>query len=243
MSRSDEDSVLVTAAKPWPAIGGVSPNAAGGGGVVISPPTALIAANALTGMRVVDAHLTANKDAISRELLLGSTSSHDADLSYAGLRSALRSMIATTSSSSHSPSSGGYGMGAAVLGNYSLYVGDTDGNNGRAYGLVNVALFLAMSASDSIMRGGCDEVNVEFVEYDGAVYLPAMNACGQGGMDYTDMGCSGDEAMYDCPVDEEMRMTAGPVSPGTSFVDVSTTPMPLYCRPPDTEGEDEGVGG
>lgn len=134
-------------------------------------------------------------------------------------------------------------MGAAVLGNYSLYVGDTDGNNGRAYGLVNVALFLAMSASDSIMRGGCDEVNVEFVEYDGAVYLPAMNACGQGGMDYTDMGCSGDEAMYDCPVDEEMRMTAGPVSPGTSFVDVSTTPMPLYCRPPDTEGEDEGVGG
>jgi hypothetical protein len=232
-SRSDEGPVPVAAADP--------PNAPGGGSTIASPPTAIVAANALAGMRVVDAHLTANKVALSRELLLGSTSSHDADLSYAGFRYALRSMIATHS---HPPYRGGYGTGAAGLGEHrALYVGDADGNNGRAYGLVNVALFLAMSASDSIRRGGCDEVGVEFVEHNGVVYLPAMNACGQGGMDYTDMGCGADEATYDCPVDEGMRMTAGLVSPGTSFVNASTTPMPLYCRPSDAEGEDEGVGG
>jgi hypothetical protein len=48
----------------------------------------------------------------------------------------------------------------------SLYVGEATGENGRAYGLVNVALFLAMSASDSIIAGGggCDEASVDAIE-------------------------------------------------------------------------------
>lgn len=109
-----------------------------------------------------------------------------------------------------------------------------------------------MSASDSIIAGGggCDEASVDSIEVDGSggggvrYYFPPANACGQGGMDYMDMGCEGggEEAMYDCPVDANMRMTAGPV--GSTLVDGSIAPMPLlYCRPNEPGGVDEGVEG
>lgn len=190
-------------------------------------------ANRLEGMRVIDAHIAANKIALVRDLLSsparrgrGGSTTED-DFTYLGLRSALHTAITLCSSLGNQPC---------------LYVGEMFGDNGRAYGLVNIAAFLAMSASDSLYRGGCDEVNVDVVTgTDGVMYLPASNACGQGGMNYQDMKCQEEEAMYDCPVDPAVRMYAGPVS--GNFIGGATSPRPFYCGPTEPGGVDEGVKG
>jgi hypothetical protein len=198
--------------------------------------------NRLEGLYVIDAHITANKIALVREIFTpppppsgrnsrgrGKSRNMDSqnDFTYHGFRSAFHTAITSS----------------LMFGNETnLYVGEMYSENGRAYGLVNMAAFLAMSASDSIYRGGCDEVNVDVPS------LPS-NACGQGGRKYQEgeeMSCpSGEESMYDCPLDLNMIMNAGPIV--GSFIgdddDDRMTPRPFYCGPPKPGAVDEGVEG
>lgn len=195
--------------------------------------------NRLEGMHVIDAHITANKIALVREIFTpppppsgrnsrgrGKSRNMDSqnDFTYHGFRSAFHTAITSS----------------LMFGNETnLYVGEMYSENGRAYGLVNMAAFLAMSASDSIYRGGCDEVNVDVPS------LPS-NACGQGGRNYQeeDMSCPSEESMYDCPMDLNMIMNAGPIV--GNFIgdnDDRMTPRPFYCGPPKPGDVDEGVEG
>lgn len=200
--------------------------------------------NRLEGMHVINAHIAANKIALVREIFTpppsslslpsssygrnsrgrgGSRIETNNDFTYNGFRSAFHTAITSS----------------LMFGNETnLYVGEMFSENGRAYGLVNIAAFLAMSASDSIYRGGCDEVNVD-------VPSLASNACGQGGgMNYQEgMSCPSEESMYDCPLDLNMVMNAGPVVGSFIGDDNMTTPRPFYCGPPKPGDVDEGVEG
>ena len=88
---------------------------------------------------------------------------------------------------------------------------------GPTVGLVNIALFLSQSLSDSVASGSCDELNEEVV--DG--YLPASNSCGQYGMSYQDMACGEEQQYMECKPYPEMESVAGPNPTGS--VD------PFYC--------------
>ena len=156
----------------------------------------------LEGLYVMDAHVAANKIVLARELLTPrpdptSRTAAPAHFTYGDFRSALHKMATT-------PVDG-----------MVFYLGD---ERERAYGLVNIAAFLAQSAVDSTLRGGCDEVNADTV---GGV-LPASNACGQYGMSYQDMTCPAGQEEYQCDVDPTMRMTA---------YDGGSGPGPFYCGP------------
>jgi len=190
--------------------------------------------NRLEGMHVIDAHIAANKIALVREIFTpppygrnsrgrGSRIESRNDFTYHGFRSAFHTAIRSS----------------LMFGNETnLYVGEMHSENGRAYGLVNIAAFLAMSASDSIYRGGCDEVNVD-------VPSLASNACGQGGgMNYQEeMSCPSEESMYDCPIDLNMIMNAGPVVGSFIGDDNMIAPRPFNCGPPKPGDVDEGVEG
>lgn len=156
----------------------------------------------LEGLYVMDAHVAANKIVLARELLTprpnpASRTAAPVHFTYGDFRSALHKMATT-------PVDG-----------MVFYLGD---EVERAYGLVNIAAFLAQSAVDSTLRGGCDEENVDTV---GGV-LPASNACGQYGMSYQDMTCPEGQEEYQCDVDPTMRMTAD---------DRGSGPGPFYCGP------------
>ena len=178
--------------------------------------------NVLEGMYVMDAHLSANKVVLTRELLSspGSTRGEaNNDFSYMGFRSSLQTMITT---------------GVA---NQTFYIGQSGLENGRAYGLVNIAAFLAMSAEDSILHGSCDETNYDLV----GGLLPTSNACGQNGMDYSTMTCPAGEEMYNCDVDPTMRMVANDihVAKYTGGGD-DEPPKPFYCGPKSDYGGSTG---
>ena len=141
----------------------------------------------LEGVYVLDAHLAANKIALSRELL-SAPGRRDAGFRYADLRDALRAMATVGASGKL------------------FFVGGREGN-GRAHGLVNLAAFLAAAAEDSVRSGGCDEVSADVV--DGV--LPLSNACGQHGRNYQDPErCP----LYACAPDPTMRAEAGTVVQG-----------------------------
>lgn len=170
--------------------------------------------NVLEGMYVMDAHMAANKIVLTRELLSSPGMSRGKkasnDFSYMGFRSSLHSMITT---------------GAA---NQTFYIGHHGVENGRAYGLVNIAAFLAMSAEDSIMHGSCDEVNSDVV----GGLLPISNACGQNGMSYQDMTCPSGDEIYNCEVDVNMRLGANPVNAQKAAASGNDNPPdPFYCGP------------
>ena len=133
----------------------------------------------MEGMYVIDAHMAANKIALSQDLLTGPNNGGGRnDYSFASLRSSLHFMIT---------------IGMA---NQTFYIGQEtttttttaagDGNRRRedassaAYGLVNIAAFVAMSVEDSISRGSCDETNVNVLKG----VMPFSNACGQFGLNY-----------------------------------------------------------
>lgn len=109
--------------------------------------------------------------------------------------------------------------------NRTFYIGHPGLENGSAYGLVNVAAFLAMSAEDSISHGSCDEVNHDVIGGE----LPVSNACGQGGRNYGEMTCPAGEEMYQCDVDPTMRAAANDVDGARD--DGSPPPDPFYCGP------------
>lgn len=185
----------------------------------------------LEGIYVMDAHLAANKIALTRELLSSPSSSgrpypaNANDFSYVGFRDSLHTMI------------------TAGVDGRTFYIGHSSVENGRAYGLVNIAAFLAMSHEDSVTYGSCDEVNYDLV----GGLLPVSNACGQNGMSYQDMSCPAGEEMYDCAVDANMRTTAnvidtfGTGSPSGAYGGSGDIPpKPFYCGP---KGDYEGYTG
>ena len=142
-----------------------------------------------------------------------------------------------------------------------FYIGDTttatadhpnvkESNNERVYGLINVALFLSCSYSDSLSNGSCDEINSDVV--DG--FLPMSNACGQQGMSYqgsiafsdttaprhlqsksSPLFCNPGDQKYACVVDMQMRAQArSPETiPTRNNVDDgdNSSPGPFYCGP------------
>jgi hypothetical protein len=112
-------------------------------------------------------------------------------------------------------------------------------DSGPAYGLANVALFLAQAAVESVNFGACDDVSWEkdvFGRY------PLSNACGQGGRlnigsaPYEDSNpCSEDEAFMACEVDVEMSIVA---ETQETFVGA---PPPLACFPTTTDDTHTGA--
>ncbi|KAL7535108.1 hypothetical protein ACHAXR_010138 [Thalassiosira sp. AJA248-18] len=215
-------------------IGGVSSNVGGGGGATVGGggggappptgndvkfessylPTIPMDPTVLEGMYVMDAHMAANKIVLTRELLTSPGSARGKasnDFSYMGFRSSLHTMITTGVS------------------NQTFYIGHSGVENGRAYGLVNIAAFLAMSVEDSIAHGSCDEVNQDIV----GGLLPISNACGQNGMSYQDMTCPRGEEMYTCEVDPTMRMVANNIDANarSGGGDGDIPPKPFYCGP------------
>ena len=179
----------------------------------------------LEGLYVMEAHLSANKMVLTRELLTSPSggrgrNNNNNNYSYMGFKSSLQTMITTGVS------------------NTTFYIGpsssdsSSDSNNienGRAYGLVNIATFLSMSVEDSIKYGSCDEVNTDIV----GGLLPISNACGQYGLDYQvkDEECS----KYACTVDMSMRMEANPIlGDGSSWNNgggSNKNARPMYCGP------------
>ncbi|KAL9180298.1 hypothetical protein ACHAXT_008268 [Thalassiosira profunda] len=173
------------------------------------------------GWHALDAHLAANKLRLARELLDGP----GGEFGYLPFRDSLHKMILD---------------GVDGDPRRKFYIGPpaSSAPNGRPYGLVNVAMFLAMSFEDSIGHGSCDEVNRDAV---GGV-LPIANACGQFGMEYDRLTCPKNEmdeagVDYGCPVDPNMRMSAGAIDPRGRQQSV---PQPLYCRPREFAGEYTG---
>jgi len=93
------------------------------------------------------------------------------------------------------------------------------------YGLVNVAAFLSQSMAESIKYDTCDEANWDFVNN----YYPLSNACGQGGLSYQDLHCNEDEMHMECPVRNDMMLTA--TTPAKWLGGADGAPGPLYCAP------------
>jgi hypothetical protein len=201
----------------------------------------------LEGMLVLNAHITANKILLARELLL-SPSMNGANpntFSFMGFKESLQQMIMTPIVVEGKDSKTMEDIQVPLL----FYIGDTTttsskSNNERVYGLVNVALFLASAYSDSLSNGSCDEINSDIV--DG--FLPMSNACGQRGMSYqnstakseTDVRqgnssplfCAQGDQKYACDVDIKMRARAKPPSMISSRSGGNASPPgPFYCGP------------
>mmetsp|Transcript_15265 Transcript_15265/g.31162 ORF Transcript_15265/g.31162 Transcript_15265/m.31162 type:complete len:655 (+) Transcript_15265:70-2034(+) len=181
----------------------------------------------LEGLYVMDAHIAANKILIARELLtspnVGRVRTSSSALfqsgtpfTYTGFKDSLHTMITTP------------------IDGQSFYIGESQSLNGRVYGLVNIAAFLAMSVADSIHSGSCDEINNDIV----GGYLPISNACGQNGLDYQSMTCPNqdDQEKYACPVDTNMVAYAS-IALGSAGRDQGEKPpMPFYCGPAQSYG-------
>ena len=117
------------------------------------------------------------------------------------------------------------------IGSTYFYLGPNGG--GPAYGLINVALFLAQAVVESVHFGVCDEVSWEKDVFE---RYPLSNACGQGGRliggsaPYEDSNpCSDDEAFMACGVDAEMSAAA------ETHGIFEGAPPPLECFPSTTQ--------
>jgi len=117
------------------------------------------------------------------------------------------------------------------IGSTYFYLGPNGG--GPAYGLINVAIFLAQAAVESVHFGVCDEVSWEKDIFE---MYPLSNACGQGGRliersaPYEDSNpCSDDEAFMACEVDAKMSAVA------ETHAKFEGAPPPLECFPSTTQ--------
>mmetsp|Transcript_31959 Transcript_31959/g.47907 ORF Transcript_31959/g.47907 Transcript_31959/m.47907 type:complete len:607 (-) Transcript_31959:86-1906(-) len=205
------------------------------------------------GMLVLDAHITANKIVLARELLL-SPSMNGANantFTYMGFKESLQRMIMTPIMVDGKDPKTNEDIEVPLV----FYIGDmttasdrSKPNNERVYGLVNVALFLATSYSDSLSNGSCDEINSDVV--DG--FLPVSNACGQQGMSYqgtstnsdfregsnfyrqsdsSPLVCAPGDEKYACDVDLNMRARARSPPVVSSRSGSGDAPGPFYCGP------------
>jgi len=104
-------------------------------------------------------------------------------------------------------------MGSRGVGSVKLWVGEYDN---FAYGLVNIAAFLAQCMQETIQYDACDENNwsdpAVVAEVGGTSYS-SVSACGQLGQHYQDYKCSPDEdelagGQMACDVDPNMEFRA-----------------------------------
>ena len=182
-------------------------------------PKSSIDPQILQGLYVMDAHLSANKIVLTRELLSSpgsSSTDDDNNFSYISFRNSLHTMITTG------------------ISNSTFYIGEPSNSNnkinGRVYGLVNIATFLSQSYESSIKYNSCDEINMDVV--DG--YLPISNACGQYGINYQTFDGNECDRKYACEVDLNMRMNANEATASSTRNegDNNNDPAkPFYCAP------------
>ncbi len=197
---------------------------------------------------VLDAHITANRLVLARELLLSPTmnGANAETFTYTGLKESLQKMILTPFVIDGKDPKTNEDIEVPLT----FYIGDVSTkstrskpSNERVYGLVNLAMFLAAAYSDSLSHGSCDEVNSDIVDD----FLPMSNACGQQGMSYqgsaTNPGlrlregessplvCAPGDEKYACDVDLTMRARARPPFITSSRSDSADTPGPFYCGP------------
>jgi hypothetical protein len=219
----------------------------------------------LEGMLVLDAHITANKITLARELFLSPMNGANANsYTFMGFKESLQQMIMKPILVEGKDPQTQEDIQVPLL----FYIGDiktttasSEPNNERVYGLVNVALFLASSYSDSLSNGSCDEINSDIVNG----FLPISNACGQHGMSYqgsaanstvigegnlSSLGsaansetkiregnpssqfCARGDQKYACAVDIDMRTRAKPPSVISSRSGGNAAPPgPFYCGP------------
>lgn len=105
---------------------------------------------------------------------------------------------------------------------FRFYVGNQDAN--LQYGRTNLAAFLAMAMTESIVYDTCDEHNEDEVAGKYAI----SNSCGQYGRSYQDEVCTNpSEANMSCDVNVNMVV----VSSSTSINQGGRPPPPLSCRP------------
>jgi len=105
---------------------------------------------------------------------------------------------------------------------FRFYVGNEESN--LQYGRTNLAAFLAMAMTESILYDTCDELNEAQVAGKYAI----SNSCGQHGRSYQDEVCTNPaEAIMSCDVDVNMVV----VSSSTSINQGGRPPPPLSCRP------------
>eukprot|EP00804_Cyclotella_cryptica_P006850 CCRYP_010966-RC/>CCRYP_010966-RC protein AED:0.09 eAED:0.09 QI:59/0.92/0.86/1/0.85/0.8/15/815/1501 len=116
-----------------------------------------------------------------------------------------------------------------LMGSSYFYFGDNTLSSAN-YGLVNVALFLANAAVETVKYDICDEISWE---KDVFGYYPISNACGQGGfgggsssVPYTEANkCTEEDAHMACQVDPAMETVAMTVGAWAG------APPPLQCFP------------
>ena len=119
-----------------------------------------------------------------------------------------------------------------------LYAGLRSDTASAAYGLANVAAFLANSMQETIQYDACDENNWSDAETQaktgGAVY-PATAACGQLGQSYQDYKC---KEMKDPetgraidPEDLQCEVDPGMEAIGETHATWYAAPPPLFCAP------------
>ena len=188
-------------------------------------PKSSIDPQLLQGLYVMDAHLSANKIVLTRELLSspGSIVDDDNNFSYISFRNSLQTMITTG------------------ISNSTFYIGESSNKiNGRVYGLVNIATFLSQSYESSIKYNSCDEINTDVV--DG--YLPISNACGQYGINYQTFDGNDCDRKYACELDLNMRMNANEATVLDSSTrnggDNNDPAKPFYCAPKSDYGGSTG---
>ena len=104
---------------------------------------------------------------------------------------------------------------------FRFYVGSEEAN--IHYGRTNLAVFLAMAMTESILYDTCDEYNEDQVAGKYAI----SNSCGQNGRSYQDEVCTGSESDMSCSVDTNMVI----VSSSNSISQGGRPPPPLSCRP------------
>jgi hypothetical protein len=113
--------------------------------------------------------------------------------------------------------------------------------DGRYYGIVNIAAFLANCMVESIRYDICDEGNWEESSLGG---YPASNACGQNHRSYQDERCTAttttattatnevvEDDVYSCPVKSDMEITATDTTTTLSLDESLLSPPPLSCQP------------
>jgi hypothetical protein len=103
-----------------------------------------------------------------------------------------------------------------------FYIGQQpNGGNDIIAGLTNIAMFLSQAMVQSIQDDACDEHNIQLVSGK----YPVSNSCGQFGLSYQDINCTGADADMTCPLD-----------PNQSFSGVTRplalrAPQPFRCAP------------
>ena len=80
---------------------------------------------------------------------------------------------------------------------------ETNGNIDVVSGIINVCLFLSQAVVQSIRDDACDEHNIQLVNGK----YPVSNACGQFGLSYQDINCTGASADMTCPLDKNQSFS------------------------------------